>query len=161
MTRRANEADISAIAAINRLSFSGNKPPGLAEEWIASHYRQGNQYQYFVFVSEGRVAGYISWEIRGGFAREIPVIELEQLAVHPDQRGRGIGGRLVEETFAVMRAWVKGRQPEATKLRVLVWTRKDNEKAQALYTKICPTPLSYRNIYGGSDEVMLFGEHSL
>ncbi len=159
--RRATHNDIPAIAAINRASFSGNKLEGLAEQWITSHINQGDQYHYFVAEDAGRIVGYIGWELKGGFARDVPVIELEQLAVHPDVRGKGVGGALVNETFVAMKAWLRARLPAATSMRVFVWTKKGNAAAQALYEKICTDGVTTeRNIYG-SDEVMLRGVHAL
>lgn len=161
MIRQATDHDISAIAEINRQSFSGNKPPAIAEAWAQSHRGQGNQYQYFVAEEDGQIVGYIGWEIKGGFAREVPVIELEQLAVHPAHRGRGTGKALVEESFQAMKARIKKWQPEVRKMRVFVWTKKDNEKAQKIYRTICKEGImGDRDIYGTS-EVMLRGTYEL
>lgn len=161
MIRVATPLDIAGIATINRLSFSGNKPEGMAEKWVTSHMNQGDAYHYFVDDAEGKIVGYIGWEIKGGFARVVPVIELEQLAVHPDQRGQGLGKKLIEETFAMMKQWVKTAQPEAAKLKVFVLTKKDNTAAQAIYKTICPDPIEHtRNIYG-SDEVVMTGTYEL
>jgi ribosomal protein S18 acetylase RimI-like enzyme len=161
MIRPATSSDIAGIAGINRLSFSGNKPEGMAEKWVTSHLNQGDAYHYFVDETDGKIVGYIGWEIKGGFARAVPVIELEQLAVHPDTRGQGLGRKLIEETFVLMKQWVKTAQPEATKLKVFVLTKKDNVAAQAIYKTICPDPIEHtRNIYG-SDEVVMTGTYEL
>jgi len=161
MIRRATSQDIEAIAAINRLSFSGNKPQGKAEQWVSSHFNQGDQYHYFVLEENEKIGGYISWELRGGFAREIPVIELEQLAVHPDFRGQGVGTKLVDQTFESMKQWVHTQQPEAKEMKVFVWTKKDNEKAKAIYLNICNEgEKGERNIYG-TEECLLRGTYQL
>lgn len=161
MIRRALQTDIATIAAINRQSFSGNKPAGVAEKWVESHFKQGDQYQYFVAEQNGQVVGYISWEIKGGFMREIPVLELEQLAVDVDSRGQGLGKALVRESIVEMKNWIKENQPKATKFRVVVWTKKDNIAAQRIYQGICNQGAKgEREIYG-AEEVMLRGEHGL
>ncbi len=161
MFRRAVQTDLESIAHINRLSFSGNKPEGMAEKWVSSHFAQGDQYHYFVFEENGNIGGYISWEMRGGFAREVPVIELEQLAVHPNFRGKGVGGILVNGTFDAMKQWVHEHQPLAQEMKVFVWTKKDNEKAKSIYLGICNEgEKGQRDIYG-SEEVLLRGTYLL
>lgn len=162
MIQKATKNHITEIAEVNRACFSGNKPTGVAEKWVQSHFNQGDQYHYFVFEEDGKVGGYVSWEIRGGFAREIPVIELEQLAVHPDFRGKGIGTKLVEETFPLMKQWVHEQQPEAKQMRVCIWTKKENSKAQTIYLRVCNEgEKGERKIYGSSEEVMLRGTYLL
>ena len=161
MIRHATKNDIPGIAAINRLSFGGNKPEGTAEKWITNHMSMSDAYHYFVAEENGMIVGYISWEIKGGFARAVPVLELEQLAVHPDYRGQGIGRALIAGTFATMKQWIKKQQADATQLRVFVWTKKDNVAAQAIYQSIAQRTRGSRNIFGGTDELMLVGEHTL
>ena len=161
MIRRATEKDIQKIADINRHSFSGNKPAGLAEKWIEAHFGHGDQYQYFVFEEDGKIAGYISWEVKGGFARKVPVMELEQLAVHPDFRGAGVGKKLTLETFEIVKKWIRETRPEAEMMRIFVWVKKENEPAKTLYSQVCNLGEKFeRNIFD-CDEVMLVGEYEL
>lgn len=161
MIRKATENDILAIAEMNRQGFSGNKPPGMAEKWVASHFAQGDQYHYYVEEKNEKVVGYIGWEVRGGFAREIPVIELEQMGVHQDFRGQGIATHLVEQTFLLMKQWVKHSQPEATHCKVFVWSRHENKTAQSVYKNIFLDGIKgERSIYS-TDEVLLRGTYEL
>ena len=60
-----------------------------------------------------------------------------------------------------MKQWIKKQQADATQLRVFVWIKKDNVAAQAIYRSICPEDKGSRNIFGGTDELMLVGEHTL
>lgn len=161
MIRRATSQDIEAIAHIDRISFSGNKPVGIAEKWIGTNFARGDQYQYFVYEKDGVIAGFIAWEIKNGFAREVPILELEKFAVHPDFRGQGIATQLIDETFPVMKEWVHVQRPEATQMRVFVWSLKNNEKAIELYKKICGDGVKGERSIFSTDEVLLRGTYSL
>lgn len=164
--RRATPNDLRAIAAINRASFSGNKPAGAAEEWVRCNFVRHPQYQYFVAEDGDVVVGFVGWEVRNGFGRAVPVIELEQLAVSQGSRGNGVGTQLVAESFDAMKVWLRETQPDAQKLRVAVWTKKDNGAAQSVYRKICNQGEvgegnTLSEIEKGREEVMLRGEHEL
>ncbi len=161
MIRRATSQDIQAIADLDRLGFSGNRPPGVAEKWIGTNFARGDQYQYFVFEKDGMIAGFIAWEIKNGFAREVPIIELEKFAVHPDFRGQGIGTALIDETFPVMKEWIHTFLPEAKEMRVIVWCLKGNDKALELYKKICGDGVKGERSIFSSDEVLLRGTYTL
>lgn len=161
MLRLANEQDIPAIAEIDKVSFSGNRNGDVAERWVKANFAQSEKYRYFVAEVNGQVAGYAGWEIKGGFMRKIPVVELQRLAVLPDFRGQGIGTSLINESLPEIKAWIKQVDPGAEKMRIFVWTKKDNEPAKKLYAKISNLPQTYeRNVYD-SDEIMLLGEHEL
>lgn len=161
MIRRAIAQDIQSIANLDRLGFSGNRPPGVAEKWITINFSRGDQYQYFVFEREGKVVGFIGWEIKNGFARQVPIIELEKFAVDPDCRGQGIGTRLIEETLPVMKEWIREQQPEAVLMRVIVWCLKGNDKIIEMYKKICPDGIQGERSIFSTDEVLLRGTYSL
>ena len=162
MTRQANKDDLSQIAVIDRLSFSGNKPVGAAELWVESHFnRLYEQYFYFVYEKDGKIVGYVGWELQGGFAREVPVIELQKLAVHPSYRHQGVGADLAKTSFLGVKHLIKEKQPEAQMMRVVVWTKKDNEKAQAIYRNICNEGIKGERDMYGTIEVMLRGSYDL
>jgi ribosomal protein S18 acetylase RimI-like enzyme len=161
MIRSATLQDISAIANIDRLSFSGNKPEGVAEKWIATNFARGDQYQYFVFEKENQIAGFIAWEVKNGFAREVPLLELEKFAVHPDFRGQGIASTLIDETFLIMKNWIRVVQPQAKEFRVMVWCLKGNEKALQLYKKLCNDGVKGERSVFSIDEVLLRGTYQL
>jgi len=160
MIRHATSRDLKAIAAINRTSFSGNKPKGTAERWVKSHFEQGAQYHYVVDVKNGVVRAFIGWELKGGFARETPALELEQLAVHEDFRGKGIGQKIVEASFKKMKTWLTKHQPEAQSVRVFVWAKDENGYARKIYTRLCDSIAGERTLYGVK-EVMYVGLHRL
>lgn len=161
MIRRATQQDIQSIADLDRMCFSGNRPTGVAEKWIGINFHRNEQYQYFVFEKENRVVGYIGWEIKNGFAREVPVVELEKLGVHEDFRGQKIATQLVHDSFEEMKKWVHEQQPTAKQMRVVVWSLKNNEKAIALYTSICNEGIHGERSMFSSEEVFLRGTYQL
>lgn len=160
MIRQATQADIPAIAAIDRTSFSGSGTEQTSEQWITANFNQSDKYRYFVAQDDQAIQGYIGWEIKGGFRRKTPVVELQRLAVAESARGKGIGSSLPMETLEHIRTWIKQVHPQATTLRIFVWTKKSNEGAIKIYSKICPDVKGERNIYD-ADEIMLSGEYPL
>lgn len=64
--------------------------------------------------------------------RENSVLELEQIAVHPDDQGEGIGTELTEELPSVVKDRLAERGSEIQ--TIIGGTRTDNE-AQRLYKK--------------------------
>ncbi len=161
MIRPADQKDISAIAEINKQGFSGNAAGNAAKRWVKANFAQREKYRYFVVEADDKVTGYIGWEIKGGFMRKTPVVELQQLAVLPDFRGKGIGTGLINESLPQVKLWIKQVNPAAEKVRIFVWTKKDNGPAKKIYQKISNLDRTYeRNIYD-SDEIMLLGEHRL
>jgi ribosomal protein S18 acetylase RimI-like enzyme len=68
------------------------------KKWIKCNFKVFPRMQYFVAQFKGKVLGYILWVEKGGF-RKNAVLELEQIAVHPDYRGIGIGTKLIKESL--------------------------------------------------------------
>lgn len=161
MIRRATEKDLQSIADLDRMCFSGNRPQGIAEKWIDINFHRNEQYHYFVFEKENRVVAYIGWEIKNGFAREIPVVELEKLGVHEDFRGQKIATQLVQDSFQEMKQWISEQQPTAKQMRVVVWSLKSNEKAIALYSSLCNEGIQGERKMFSSEEVFLRGSYNL
>lgn len=163
MLRSAQYNDLEAIAAIDRLSFSGNRAEGAAARWYGALFNRSDQYQVFVWEQDGRVVAFIGWELLGGFARALPVLELQKLATHPSFRSQGIATRLVKESFEIMKEWVRRKHPGAKSMRVVVWVARHNESAKKVYRAICSEDINgERDMYGmGKEEVMLRGEYGL
>jgi GNAT superfamily N-acetyltransferase len=78
-----------------------------------------------VAESEGLVSGFSVSVLHESTWTTAPVCYLEDLFVHPDARGRGIGGALIEDLLRL------GRQRGWSRL---YWhTRADNSRARRLY----------------------------
>ena len=120
--RRAVEADVSAMVAIERASFS--------DPWTASAIASTLRYDYMrVLVAEergelggdgaGRPLGYVVAMVAG------PEAEIADLAVSPDARRRGIGRALIDRLLADLEA-------EGV-MSVFLEVRESNRGARALY----------------------------
>ena len=122
------ENDRAAVAKVHEAAFPRQSRSG---EWIACNFAAFPRMQYFVAEINGKIVGFILWIHKAGF-RPQAVLELEQIGVGPDHQGRGIGERLIRESWSVVCEHV--RESGATVKSVLVTTRTDNA-AQRLYAK--------------------------
>lgn len=114
--RGAESQDAEAIAAVAAAS------PGAAP-WSAGQFEvaAGGEFQGYVVEHGGRVVGFI-------FARHAAdEAEILNLAVSPEQRGMGIGSRLIEH--ALDRAKDRGA------VRAYLEVRAANQPAIALYKR--------------------------
>jgi ribosomal protein S18 acetylase RimI-like enzyme len=149
--RLMKEDEIPIVASIASLSFRGLKNFDKAEEWIRCNYRAYPRMQYFVAADE-KIYGYILWNEKGGF-REEAILELEQIAVHPDYRGRGIGKKLIRESLEEMKKYLFKR---GSKLKLVEITTGASNYAQKLYSEtlnakvVCKIPDFY-----SEDEVIM------
>jgi len=120
--RRAVEADVNAMVAIERASFS--------DPWTASAIASTLRYDHMrVLVAEergelggdgaGRPLGYVVAMVAGQEA------EIADLAVSPDARRRGIGRALIDRLLADLEA--EGVES------VFLEARESNRGARALY----------------------------
>jgi len=91
--RRAGPGDLEAVWLVERLSFDHPHPPGYLELLI--RFRQG---VFLVAELDGVVAGYVAAVLREGGGHILSV------AVHPEQRRRGIGGLLMRSILGELRA---------------------------------------------------------
>ena len=114
-------------------------------------------YRYYLAFKEKEVVGYIGWRVLGGFAREHPVIELDQIAVSAKARGNKVAQRLIEETvqdavFALTATNPRFRHESP--IHLVVWTYADNDIANKIYDYYFTDGVrGERNQYG-NDEVM-------
>lgn len=145
--RRAVQQDILEINLLNLQGFKGNKHD--AESWIQCWFNSYPLYQYFI-AEENGVMAYIGWQIHGGFYRDVPVVELEQLAVLPVHQGKGIASTLVEESMKEVIDWIRMENPHAKEVSIIVWGYSDNLAAMKVYLKsftdgVVGTRLQYDN----------------
>ncbi|MDO8537105.1 MAG: GNAT family N-acetyltransferase [bacterium] len=155
--RRATEADVTKIAAINAKVFLGNRDnQQAAEQWINCWFSAFPLYQYFVAEIGAEIAGYIGWQIHGGFLRPEPVVELEQIGIDPDFQGRGIGPKL-EDTIHDVVEWIKQANSRIeSNIYVSVWGYALNFNAMSIYAKKFTEGVQgLRKMYGERAENML------
>jgi len=129
--RRMEERDLPAVLAIERLSFPN--------PWHESTFRgeiQNRSISYpWVIVREpgSHVVGYIIfWKIG-------EEVQVNNIAVHPDFRRRGLGEALLRKVIS----WVKQQGAQYITLEV----RQSNLAAQALYFKLGFKPVGIRRFY--------------
>ena len=155
--RRATEADIRDIARINAQVFLGHRDnQEAAEKWVRCWFNAFPLYQYFVAETAGEIAGYIGWQIHGGFLRSEPVVELEQIGVDPKFQGRGVGPQL-EDTIDELVEWIKQNNTRIeSNIYVVVWGYALNFNAMKIYAeKFGEGVQGLRRMYGERAENML------
>ena len=85
------------------------------------------------------------------------MLELEQLAVHPDARGKGVARQLIRESLPMVKTKLEER--DAVIKHVLISTRTDNF-AQKLYKETLGAEPEYiiKNLYS-ADEVFMIARN--
>jgi len=121
--------DISVVASVHSEQFARQRH---SANWVSCNFSAFPRIMMFVARNEkDRVIGYIQWIQKSGF-RQDAIIELEQIAVHQDYQGIGIGEKLIRESLSSVRAYLDDNH---SKLKsILITTRADN-KSQKLYKK--------------------------
>ena len=147
--RRIREDEIQSVATVHREAFARHKD---SEEWIRCNFNAYPRIQIFTAEEDEGIKGYIMWTQRSGF-RENSVLELEQIAVHPDHQGEGVGTQLIEGSLNVVEEWLAER--DSTIQTIIVGTRTDNE-AQRLYKKtLNAEPAAIIEDYASGNELFL------
>jgi len=141
--RRMRESDLAEVRTIETLSFSN--------PWSENTFRgeiQNTSVSFPAVVVEkpgDRVVGYIIyWHIRED-------VQVNNVAVHPDYRGRGIGEALMRHVIEKVRA------NGATFM--ILEVRSSNAAAIALYKKLAFEVLGTRNNYytNPDEDALLMG----
>src|SRR5439155_3329619 len=99
LLREATEADVPAIVAVVHTAFAEYRgrldPPSSAHEESAAVIRQKLARAWVLLAQAGKmVIGCVFCELRGDH------LYLSRLAVLPEYRGRGVGGRLLKAAEA-------------------------------------------------------------
>jgi ribosomal-protein-alanine N-acetyltransferase len=122
-------ADISAVLAIEGLSFSSSWP----QNAFVNEIRDNKLAHYFVGRLGDRIVAY------GGIWVILEDSHVTTIAVHPDYRGRKLGEELLihllDEAIAARASWIT------------LEVRESNETAQRLYRKYGFTVVSTRRGY--------------
>ena len=141
--------DINPVAEVHKAAFVRQT---MSQEWIRCNFSAYPRMLLFIAEEGCVIAGYIHWTQKSGFRRAV-VLELEQLAVHPDFRRRGIGELLITVSLPLVRTHLADRG--ATLKHIIVTTRADNY-AQKLYKKTLnvETEATIADLYS-ADEVFM------
>jgi len=154
--RQAQESDMPALGGINGNCFSGNDTYDSAVSWMKARF-YNPAFRIWIAYSEPWTFGYITWEIKGGWKRELPVMELEQIGIHGSCRGRGIGHILVEQTLGPVAQWIRDTNENANDTAsIIVWTTVNNEAAKKLYRNFFPNIRGIRHQYQNRPSEYMF-----
>ncbi|HEY4519624.1 MAG TPA: GNAT family N-acetyltransferase [Candidatus Paceibacterota bacterium] len=157
--------DLDFLAYINQECFAGNADIGSAFEWLKARFLDP-VFDIRVAEIDGAVAGYIVWEIKGGWNRKKPVVELEQLAVGTQYRNQGVASTLVEQSLPSVGTWVRNTnkhccvEPDTVETAhvnhatIIVWTAEDNP-VNKIYRKFFHTMSGSRRQYGRQEHMLL------
>jgi ribosomal-protein-alanine N-acetyltransferase len=128
--RLRDEADLEAILAIEEASF--HNPTTRA--WYESELQRPDVcFVYVIRTEYAHVAGFCA------FWKVVDQIHINNLAIHPDYRGRGLGSRLLRE---VLHAAESLGAPHAT-----LEVRRSNEPARRLYEQAGFATVGVRTSY--------------
>jgi len=126
----SGDGDLADVMEIDRVSFSS---PWTPEMYRAEQQNPGVSSIVVLRIPECRVAGYCSyWFV-------VDEIHVNNVAVRPEYRRRGLGTRLVERVLE------DGRRRGA--VRVLLEVRSANLAARQLYEQMGFTVLGVRRAY--------------
>ena len=145
--------DIASMVKIYLDCFKGMKNSEDVKKWIICNFNAYPRMQYFVAEVENRVVGYILWVEKGGFRKEA-VLELEQIGVLSDFRGKGIGSKLVIESLEEMKKYLNDR---GSRLKLVEVTTGTSNQAQKLYSKTlnAKPECTIRDLYRGDELIMI------
>ena len=164
LIRLAHPKDLDSLEYINQECFAGNADVGSAFEWMSARLNDP-VFDICVADIDGVTAGYIVWEIKGGWNRTQPVVELEQLAIDARYRKQGIASMLVEQSLPVVGAWVRNTNKHCADTdnagsgchnhaTIIVWSAEDNP-VNKIYRKFFHTMSGSRRQYGRQEHMLL------
>ncbi len=148
--KKANELDIKNIVKIYSVCFPGETDH---EVWINACIHSFPKSVYYIAVEGDSIQGYILWSIKNGF-RANAIVELEQIGVHPDQAGKGVGRKLINESFELF----KGHITElGLDIGSIIVTTSEGNYAEELYkSTLGVTRNGMITEYGSGNELILF-----
>ncbi|RKD95994.1 ribosomal protein S18-alanine N-acetyltransferase [Halopiger aswanensis] len=134
--RPAERADLLAVVRIENASFSQPWPYDAFERFL------GEPGFLVAVKGDTEVVGYVISDVSSTYGRELG--HVKDIAVHPEQRGDGIGSALLSRSIAVLAA----RGADSIKLEV----RRTNDGAKRLYREFGFEPLRRVPDYYEDDE---------
>jgi len=151
--REMSSSDIENVSFIHEKSFERQTK---SLEWITCNFNAYPRIQYYVADIEGRLVGYIQWIQKSGFRSKV-VLELEQMAVLPEFRNKGIGKSLISKSLPLIKHHLEIN--DAQLKHIIVTTRADNN-AQDLYSKVLGAKVvaTISSLYSADEVIMVSRE---
>jgi len=153
LIRRATPFDIPALATTHREVFPRQRD---SEAWVsATLAATPRMFAFVAEVASSRVVGYAFWAQKSGI-RASAVLELDQIAVLTEFRGKGFARHLIKESLAIVKSDLLSNHQVVKS--ILVSTRADN-RAQRLYSDVLGVRIvaTIDNLYSAT-EVLLLGD---
>ncbi len=122
--RQATKGDLAKIAEIGTKAFSGLRPEDSGLRWVTACFSAFPRMEYWVAESGRTLVGYILWNEKGGFRKDA-VLELEQIAVSPNMRSRGVGRRLITLSLEGVRQRIQARGSHIKIIEVTTGTEQE------------------------------------
>lgn len=148
--RTATKKDLASITKILKTCFPedfANKDEAIT--WVKERFASKTFSKYHLAEEEGKVIGYTYHFMLGGTSG---VLQLEQIAVDPKYRKKGVGTQLILESE---KFWQKYFQKKFHKplLKIILTTSEINDKAHNLYAKCgFKYEATIKNLFFGSNE---------
>lgn len=155
LIRRGLKRDIKSIGLLDMEAFSGNHDADSAMLWVRSRMDDPT-FRIWVAEYKGQFAGFVTWQIQGGWNRERPTTELERLAVLPAMRGKKVAQHLVSETLVPVGEWVRKTNKlsrHGLQTTITVWAGVDNP-VNHIYRKHFPEVSGFRLQYSKPENLL-------
>ncbi|PCK07044.1 MAG: GNAT family N-acetyltransferase [Alteromonadaceae bacterium] len=152
--RKADIEDIDNISVIYSACFPKEQDHKL---WIEASFNSFPRGVYYVIEHEGVISGYILWCVKNGF-RKSTIIELEQIGVSPRCSGKGLGRKLIDQSFNLFKEHVVNL---GYKVGAVMVTTSEGNYAENLYkSTLNVTRAATLTGYGSGNEIILY-KHSI
>jgi len=147
--RIMEKKDLKGASRVHSEAFERQK---LSYRWLECTLSSYPRALCYLSEIDSQVVGYIIWAQKSGFRPEV-VLELEQIAVLSERRGRGIGKELIEKSLLFVKTHLL--ENGSTLKYIVVSTRADNH-AQKLYKQVLGAEIEAKinNLYS-ADEVFM------
>lgn len=120
LIQNAQKGDLQDITKIHQATFIRQKD---SYQWILSTFSAYPRYFCYVLKCDLQIVGYIFWAQKSGFRPEV-ILELDQIAIHPDFQGKGLSRILIIDSLKILQ--IELQKNEQTIKNILVNTSKDN-----------------------------------
>ena len=152
MIRQATNSDTKHISTVYSVCFPREANHDL---WINSCFNSFPKSIYYVYEEYNNIQGYILWSVKNGF-RTNAIIELEQLGVHPDNSGQGIGRKLITQSFEMFKSHIAEL---GFNLGSVMVTTSEGNYAEELYkSTLGVTRNGIIKEYGSGNELILYNK---
>lgn len=148
--RVIEEKDIQLVSKIHKQCFSRQS---FSEDWIKCTISAFPRMLCYIVEKDEQYIGYIIWAQKSGFRPEV-VLELEQIAIHPNFQNKGVGQFLIQESLDKVK---KHLSLSNSKIKHIVVTTRADNYAQKLYKKVLGVKVeaTINNLFSANEVFMI------